>query len=215
MIVKQQATASLLGVLISAFFLAGCSSEVSKSLELVPPLDLDESVSMLQPYVGSDSESQFLHHDGLDFFSNTSSVPVYAALDGRVQSVEYFQRPEDGAFQLNLLIESAEKLLVSYSLEPSGGRPSAEEKLLQSTLVDEMMESLLIAEGDQISAGQQIGVLRGYSEFAHVHFSVTDRGGRVCPASFFNQEHTREMVALAELWFQRLYGDQRQVALCN
>ena len=215
MIVKRQATASLLSVLISAVFLAGCAPEMSKPLELVPPINFDKSVSMLQPYVSSDSESQFRYHDGLDFFSNADSVAVYSALDGRVRSVEYFQRPEDGAFQLNLLIESAEKLLVSYSLEPSGGRPSADEKLLQSRLVDEMMDSLLIAEGDQISAGQQIGVLRGYSEFAHIHFSVTDRGKKVCPATFFNQQHKREMIALAERWLERLYGQQGPVALCN
>ena len=64
-------------------------------------------------------------------------------------------------------------------------------------------DNILVALGDQVTAGQHIGNLVSLGEHAHVHFDMLDAGGRdavQCPLVYFSP-------AVAEAW-ESLYDEK-------
>ena len=75
----------------------------------------------VQPYAEQANQLGIQFHNGFDYFTNQEEVGLQAVSDGRVMFVEIFERPPDGAFQINLAWQAPSGEIVSYSLEPSAG----------------------------------------------------------------------------------------------
>lgn len=186
---------------------------------MVHPIGEIAHVWASQPYATQDNAVGIQFHNGIDYFVNQPETTVLAAITGRVMDVRVMERQPDGAFQLNLMIMSASGPVLSYSLEPSAGPADAAKIAEQATLAEQMLNRLSIDIGDQVTAGEAIGVLLGQDEWAHVHMTLKESNGQpevwLCPAEFMSAAETGILVPLTDAWADRLYQGSKQPDLCN
>lgn len=173
----------------------------------------------VQPYAEQANQLGIQFHNGFDYFTNQEEVGLQAVSDGRVMFVEIFERPPDGAFQINLAWQAPSGEIVSYSLEPSAG-PANETKIAeQKVLADKMMKAITIKAGDVVSQGQFLGYLYGQDEWAHVHMTVkaSSQGPEkwLCPADFMATLNGSDLLAKSLVWAEGLYKGSKQPQLCN
>ena len=189
------------------------------ALVVVHPIDELDHVWGSQPYATQNNAVGIQFHNGIDYFVTQSETTVVAAISGQVMDVRVMERQPDGAFQVNLMIVSSSGPVLSYSLEPSAGPADAAKIAEQAVLADQMLDRLTIDVGDEVTAGQPIGVLLGQDEWAHVHMTLKESNSQpevwLCPAEFMTAVDADALTPLIETWAGRLYGGSKQPELCN
>ncbi|MDG1990150.1 MAG: hypothetical protein P8J51_02640 [Dehalococcoidia bacterium] len=173
----------------------------------------------VQPFAVQENQLGIQFHNGLDYFTNQKEVALQAISDGQVMFVQIFERPPDGAFQINLAWQIPNGQIIVYSLEPSAGPANATKIAEQKTLANKMLQSMTIKAGDTVRQGQLIGYLYGQDEWAHVHMSLkkNNRGSEewLCPAEFMTTVKSSDLVSKSQNWADRLYKGSKKPKLCN
>ncbi len=189
------------------------------ALVVVHPVDELDDVWASQPYATQGNAVGIQFHNGIDYFVTPSETTVVAAISGQVMDVRVMERQPDGAFQVNLMIVSSSGPVLSYSLEPSAGPADAAKIAEQEVLANQMLDRLTIEVGDEVTAGQPIGVLLGQDEWAHVHMTLKESNSQpevwLCPTEFMAAVDADALTPLIETWAGRLYGGSKQPELCN
>lgn len=173
----------------------------------------------VQPFSTRENELGIQFHNGFDYFTEYEEVALQAISPGRVMFVEVFERPPDGAFQINLAWQTPTGEVISYSLEPSAGPADAAKIADQKVLAEKMMESMTVQSGDSVSQGQFLGYLYGQDEWAHVHMTLkaNNRGSEqwLCPADFMSEINESDLLIKSKVWADRLYKGSKKPELCN
>ncbi|MGN0961370.1 MAG: peptidoglycan DD-metalloendopeptidase family protein [Christensenellales bacterium] len=109
---------------------------------------------------------QWETHNGIDFTAASGSK-VYSILDGKV--IDVYSNILEGSV---IVVEHANGLTSTYG---------------------SLDENILVKEGDNVNRGQELGTISktATSETdagAHLHFSMTDNGKKIDPASYLNIE---------------------------
>ena len=193
-------------------------SEKTLNLLTTPFMDNNDYWGV-QPFAVQANQLGLQFHNGIDYFTNKKEIALQAISDGRVMFVQVFERPPDGAFQINLAWQTPSGQIISYSLEPSAGPANASKITEQRTLAEKMMQSILIKPGDTVSKGQLIGYLYGQDEWAHVHMTLkkNNRGREewLCPAEFMTNVEDSNLITRSQDWANRLYKGSKTPKLCN
>lgn len=173
----------------------------------------------VQPFSTRENKLGIQFHNGFDYFTEYDEVALQAISSGRVMFVEVFERPPDGAFQINLAWQTPTGEVISYSLEPSAGPADAAKIAGQKVLAEKMMKSMTVQSGDSVSQGQFLGYLYGQDEWAHVHMTLkaNNRGAEqwLCPADFMSGIDESDLLAKSKVWAERLYKGSKKPQLCN
>ena len=173
----------------------------------------------VQPFSTRENKLGIQFHNGFDYFTEYDEVALQAISSGRVMFVEVFERPPDGAFQINLAWQTPTGEVISYSLEPSAGPADAAKIAGQKLLAEKMMESITVQSGDSVSQGQFLGYLYGQDEWAHVHMTLkaNNSGAEqwLCPADFMSGIDESDLLAKSKVWAERLYKGSKKPQLCN
>ncbi len=102
------------------------SGSASDALSLLPsPLVNTDDYWGVQPFNVQENQLGIQFHNGFDYFTDHDEVALQAVSPGQVMFVEIFERPPDGAFQINLAWQTPTGEVISYSLEPSAGPADA------------------------------------------------------------------------------------------
>ena len=194
------------------------SSSEPLSLLVTPFMDPSDYWGV-QPFAVQANQLGIQFHNGLDYFTNQKEVALQAISDGRVMFVQIFERPPDGAFQINLAWQTSSGQIIAYSLEPSAGPADVTKIAEQKTLAEKMMKSMIIKAGDTVRQGQLIGYLYGQDELAHVHMTLkkNNRGREewLCPTEFMATVKDSDLVSKSLVWAERLYKGSKEPKLCN
>ena len=107
---------------------------------------------------------QWETHNGIDFTAASGSS-VYSILDGKV--IDVYNNVLEGAV---VVVEHNNGLISTYG---------------------SLDENVLVKEGDSINRGQELGTISESASAeldagAHLHFSLTDEGQKIDPASYLN-----------------------------
>ena len=220
-------------MLLIGMFFTGCESNkhhgniksideiktVESRLVILHPIKNLEHVWGIQPFSTRDNKHGIMFHNGLDYFINTSEAVVVSSVDGTLLEARVFTRPEDGASQLNLIIETPSGPLVSYSLEPSAGLASIDKKKLQLEIANEMKSRLRVKSGASLVKGQELGVLIAQDDWAHVHMSVKRPVNRsevwLCPAEFMAHQLVSGIQTRIQRWKDINYQSLSNIEICN
>lgn len=160
--------------LVMTFILIGINSSVGD--EITEPVSVQVSpfmpvlnASIYKGYYGdelvyNETLKQWETHNGIDF-STASGSKVYSILDGKVSKV-----------YTNVLDGTVIVIKHNNGLESTYGS---------------LDENVLVKVGDDVSRGETIGVVSNSSSSessagAHLHFSMTDEGKKIDPASYLN-----------------------------
>jgi murein DD-endopeptidase MepM/ murein hydrolase activator NlpD len=170
----------LLGVLLLAVVLtivvAGVVSSNDKGGGMVEDVSVTISpylpvlnATIYKDYYGDElcynqTLKQWETHNGIDFQAASGSS-VYSILDGRV--IDVYSNILEGAV---VVVEHENGLISTYA-----------------SLDDEV----LVQKGDDVNRGQELGTISSTSSSeadagAHLHFSITDNGNKINPASYLN-----------------------------
>ena len=181
-IFKKYSYYMLLGVLVLAVVLtiviAGITSG-NKNSEKVEDVSVTVSpflpvlnATIYKSYYGDElvynqTLKQWETHNGIDFQAASGSS-VYSILDGKV--VDVYSNILEGSV---VVVEHDNGLVSTYS-----------------SLDDEV----LVKQGDNVNRGQELGTISNTSASeldagAHLHFSLTDNGNKINPASYLNIEN--------------------------
>lgn len=166
----------LLGVVLT-LILVGNSSKSSQEEENVPTSSKVSAylpvlnASIYKGYYGdqliyNSTLKQWETHNGVDFTASSGSS-VYSILDGKV--VDVYSNSLEGSV---VVIEHDDGITSTYGSLDS---------------------NLKVEKGDIVNRGQTIGIISANagSELdagAHLHFSMTDNGKKIDPASYLNIE---------------------------
>lgn len=173
----------LLGVLVLAVVLTLIIVGVTSNQSNEQVQDMTPTTSSVSPYLPllnatiykgyygdelmyNTTLKQWETHNGIDFQAASGSS-VYSILDGRVKDV--YSNVLEG---MVVVIEHENGLTSTYGS------------------LDEMVK---VEKGDSVNRGQEIGTISetATSEAdagAHLHFSLTDNGNKIDPASYLNIE---------------------------
>ena len=196
------------------------SDSTSRALSLLstPLVNMNEYWGV-QPFNIRENQLGIQFHNGFDYFTDYEEVAVQAVSHGRVMFVEIFERPPDGAFQINLAWQTPTGEVISYSLEPSAGPADAVKIAEQRVLAQKMMASMTVQPGDEVSQGQLLGYLYGQDEWAHVHMTLkaNNRGPEewLCPADLMPEIDKSDLLTKSQIWADRLYKGSKEPQLCN
>ena len=186
---------------------------------LVTPFMNSDDYWGIQPFAVQANQLGIQFHNGFDYFTNQKKVALHAVSDGRVMFVQVFERPPDGAFQINLAWQTSSGQIISYSLEPSAGPADAIKIAEQKILAEKMIKSMTIKAGDIVRQGQLIGYLYSQDEWSHVHMTLKNNNrGReewLCPAEFMATVTGTNLVSKSQEWANRLYRGSKETKLCN
>jgi hypothetical protein len=175
----------------------------------------------VQPFNVQGNQLGIQFHNGFDYFTDYEEVAVQAVSSGRVMFIEIFERPPDGAFQINLGWQAPSGEVISYSLEPSAGPADATKIAEQKVLAQKMMASMTVQPGDEVAQGQFLGYLYGQDEWAHVHMHMTLKANNqgpeewLCPADFMSKMEKSDLLTKSLVWADRLYKGSKETQLCN
>ena len=192
---------------------------VESRLVILHPIKNLEHVWGIQPFSARDNKNGLMFHNGLDYFINNSEAVVVSSVDGTLLEARVFTRPEDGASQLNLIIETPSGPLVSYSLEPSAGLADIDKKKFQLEIANEMKSRLRVKSGASLVKGQELGVLIAQDDWAHVHMSVKRSINRpevwLCPAEFMAPQLVSGIQSRIQRWKDINYQSLSNIEICN
>ena len=196
------------------------SGSASDALSLLPsPLVNTDDYWGVQPFNVQENQLGIQFHNGFDYFIDDDEVALQAVSPGQVMFVEIFERPPDGAFQINLAWQTPTGEVISYSLEPSAGPADAAKIAEQKVLAQKMMESMTVQPGDEVAQGEVLGYLYGQDEWAHVHMTLkaNNRGSEewLCPADFMVEIDESDLLIKSQVWADRLYKGSKEPQLCN
>ena len=196
------------------------SGSVSDALSLLPsPLVNTDDYWGVQPFNVQENQLGIQFHNGFDYFTDYDEVALQAVSSGQVMFVEIFERPPDGASQINLAWQTPTGEVISYSLEPSAGPADAAKIAEQKVLAQKMMESMTVQPGDEVAQGEVLGYLYGQDEWAHVHMTLkaNNRGSEewLCPADFMVEIDESDLLIKSQVWADRLYKGSKEPQLCN
>ena len=196
------------------------SGSVLDALSLLPsPLVNTDDYWGVQPFNVQENQLGIQFHNGFDYFTDYDEVALQAVSSGQVMFVEIFERPPDGAFQINLAWQTPTGEVISYSLEPSAGPADAAKIAEQKVLAQKMMESMTVQPGDEVAQGDVLGYLYGQDEWAHVHMTLkaNNRGSEewLCPADFMVEIDESDLLIKSQVWADRLYKGSKEPQLCN
>lgn len=109
---------------------------------------------------------QWETHNGIDFQAASGSS-VYSILDGKV--IDVYSNILEGSV---VVVEHEDGIVSTYG---------------------SLDENVLVKEGDSVNRGQELGKISQTSSSeldagAHLHFSITDNGNKIDPASYLNIE---------------------------
>ncbi len=164
----------ILLTLVITFVLIGVNArnrdEITEPVSVqVSPFMPVLNASIYKGYYGdelvyNESLKQWETHNGIDFAVATGSK-VYSILDGKVSKV-----------YSNVLDGTVVVIKHNNGLESSYGS---------------LDENVLVKVGDDVSRGETIGVVSNSSSAeasagSHLHFSMTDEGKKIDPASYLN-----------------------------
>ncbi len=113
-------------------------------------------------------------HDGIDIHPLVDLATFQAVCDGTVESIDMFQNPGNGKYQVNVLVSYAydQTHLVIYAFEPFSGDPAVGNLQLANIAVD---------VGTEVFAGDIIGdLVRDDPQAAHVHWGFAINPGQIC-----------------------------------
>ena len=180
-IFKKYSYYMLLGVLVLAVVLTIVIAGVASSNEEGKVENVNVSISPYLPvlnatiykdYYGDElcynaTLKQWETHNGIDFQAASGSS-VYSILDGKV--IDVYSNILEGAV---VVVEHENGIISTYG---------------------SLDEELLVKEGDSVNRGQELGTISNTATAetdagAHLHFSLTDNGNKINPASYLNIEN--------------------------
>ena len=180
-IFKKYSYYMLLGVLVLAVVLTIVIAGVASSNEEGEVENVNVSISPYLPvlnatiykgYYGDElcynaTLKQWETHNGIDFQAASGSS-VYSILDGKV--IDVYSNILEGAV---VVVEHENGIISTYG---------------------SLDEELLVKEGDSVNRGQELGTISNTATAetdagAHLHFSLTDNGNKINPASYLNIEN--------------------------
>jgi murein DD-endopeptidase MepM/ murein hydrolase activator NlpD len=137
------------------------------------------TVIWMQPFGNVDhGGGNAFFHDGIDFGTQPDAA-FFSSADGTVTQVELNTGKGWPGTNYRITIQIAESVYLDYHFEIGGSVPEPQRR-----------SSILIAAGDEVEAGQQIGnlIVVG-SDVAHVHWGIYDHGQAViCPLDYFPED---------------------------
>jgi murein DD-endopeptidase MepM/ murein hydrolase activator NlpD len=136
-------------------------------------------VVWMQPFGNVDhGGGNAFFHDGIDFGTQPDAA-FFSSADGAVTQVELNTGKGWPGTNYRITIQIAHNVFLDYHFEIGGNAPESQRR-----------DSILVAAGDEVEAGQQIGnlIVVG-SDVAHVHWGIYEDGEAVnCPLGYFTED---------------------------
>jgi len=175
-----------LAVLVAVF------SGAANAITLVTPYVNESDMATINEAFSVDACNPWgFEHRGVDFFPTGTDKPFQAACGGTVDSIELFQNPGNGFWQVNVSITCGTTEGVGYAFEPFSDQES--DGNIQ-------LSQIIVTEGQSVSQGDLIGTLLVVdSGGAHVDFAYYSQGEPVCPAQVFTPEARASVLNLLEV----------------
>lgn len=142
---------------------------------LIQPIRSFDNLSGLTPYR---TEGFDLKHYGIDWILNGTTL-VYSPVDAIVANIEIYHHPENGFWQINILLQLNEEWMVELYFEPWAQNETA---------VRTIYEGLQIKVGDLIAQDDYLGTNVLMGEDCIVHISVRQGDAWKCPYQYFSDE---------------------------
>ena len=194
-------------VLLCLLCLVGCdklfnkdeddTSQLPAQAELTHlPCD-SAAVIWMQPFGNVDhGGGNAFFHNGIDFGTQPDG-PFFSSADGNVTQVELNTGKGWPGTNYRITIQVAKNVSLDYHFEIGGDAPESQRT-----------NSIFVAVGDKVEAGQHIGNLIVVSpDVAHVHWGIyEDDEADKCPLGFFTENAAQSFEALYDSGIEKRPG---------